>query len=325
VTDYSFETADGSTIYAAKWEAENPKGIIQIIHGMAEHIGRYDEFARYLNRSGYIVVGADLRGHGRTAESRETLGYFADKDGWNKVINDNVVLGNLIKDENPGLPFYIIGQSMGSFILRKLIIDYPDNIDKVILLAGGDLPDFQVYSLTLLAKIQEIFISKKKQSGLINGLSFSKLNDQFKPGKTGFEWLSRDENEIIAYLEDPLCGFVATLGFFNDFAYGMKYLKKREAYIRTPKELPILFYSGSRDPLGANGKYINAISEKYKKHGCIAIDVMFNEGGHHESLHEINREEVFRILTDWIEENAEPKKKAEPPSALSAQACREES
>ena len=301
MTDYSFMADDGKVIYSSKWETENPKGIVQIIHGMSEHVGRYDEFARYLNSRGYLVAGEDHRGHGKTSGDPDRLGYFADSDGWNRVIKDNVILGQRLKAENQDLPFYIIGESMGSFILRKLIVDYPEGIDKIILLSGGDLPNLQVYALSVLVKILGIFFSKKSKSRLMDKLSYSKLNDQFAPGKTGFEWITRDEHEIEKFIADPFCGFISTIGFYDDFAYGMRYLKKDIAYKKMPKYVPILFYSGDKDPLGHNGEYINEIAERYIKFGCTKVEEKFNVGGHHASLHEINRDEVFKTLADWLD------------------------
>ena len=268
MTDHSFTAEDGREISFTKWKIENPKGIVQIIHGMAEHIGPYDEFARYLNTRGFLVAGEDHRGHGKSAADPEHLGYFADSDGWNRVIKDNVTLGRQLRRENPGLPFYLIGMSMGSFILRKLVVDYPDGIDKIIILSGGDLPDFQLYGLSVLIRIISLFQSTKKESKLINKLSYSKLNDQFAPGRTGFEWITRDEKELDKILSDPFCGFVSTLGFFHDFASGMRYLKKDDACKKTPDKLPILFYSGDNDPLGKNGEYVHAIAERYRRYGC---------------------------------------------------------
>ncbi len=302
MTDYRFASDDGTLIHALRWDIPNPAGIVQIIHGMAEHIARYDEFARYLNSRGFLVAGEDHRGHGKTTPDETHLGYFAHTDGWNRVIRDNAVLGRQLREDYPGIPYYLIGMSMGSFLLRKMVVDYPDHIDKIILLAGGDLPDVQVYGLTVLIKILNMFQSRKKKSKIIDKLSFAKLNDQFTPGETGFEWVSRDKKEVDAYLKDPLCGFVCTLGFFRDFAYGMRYLKKDEPFQKTPKDLPILFYSGDQDPLGANGAFVNKIADRYRQHGCTQVEVQFNHLGRHDSLHETNRDEVFAALADWLEE-----------------------
>lgn len=299
--NFDFTAEDGKTIHALKWAIEKPKGIVQLIHGLAEHIERYDEFAQHLNSLGYVVAGEDHRGHGKTAGTLDAAGYFADKNGWDTVINDNIQLGEILRTEYPGLPFFIFSHSMGSFLTRKLIAEYPDGIDKVILSGSGDFSVSQLKSLSTLAKIQSFFLGKKARAKLIDKLSFSSMNDQFNPGRTGFEWLSRDEVKVDEYLNDPFCGFVATLGLYLDFAGGISYLKSEEPFKKTRKDLPILFYSGEQDPVGGNGEMIKAVFEEYKRSGFKNIELMLNPEGRHESLNETNRSEVYRTISDWLE------------------------
>ena len=300
MTDYGFTAADGTEIYAAIWETEKPKGIVQILHGMAEHIERYDEFACYLNSQGYVVAGEDHRGHGKTAGNLENTGYFAELDGWNIVIKDNLKLAEKLRGEFPGIPYYIFAHSMGSFLTRKLIAEHPEGIKKVILSGSGDFDMGTLNMLGGLAKLQAGFFGKKARAKMLDKLSFSSMNNQFKPGRTGFEWLSRDEKKVDEYLADPYCGFVATIGFYLDFAYGLKYLKTGDCFEKTPKDLPILFYSGENDPVGGNGEQIKNVSEEYKKNGFTNIELELNPGGHHESLNETNRQDVYKTFADWL-------------------------
>ena len=300
--EFEFKAEDGSIIKATRWDIENPKGIVQILHGLAEHISRYDEFAAYLNSRGYTVAGEDHRGHGRTAGDIDKAGFFADSDGWNRVISDNLVLGGLLKNENPGIPFYIFGHSMGSFLCRKLIAEAPAGIDKVVLSGSGDFSSVQLNALSLIARLQSIFAGKEARAKLLDSLSFSKMNDQFKPGRTGFEWLSRDEQKVDEYVADPFCGFVATIGLYLDFADGLKYLKSDKPFEKTPKDLPMLFYSGEMDPVGGNGSLVRAVSQRYIDSGFKNIELVFNTGGRHESLNETNRREVYVTIADWLDE-----------------------
>ena len=299
--DYSFTSEDGTPIHAVKWENQKPKAIVQIIHGMAEYVERYDEFAKYLTERGFVVAGENHRGHGKTAGSLENVGYFADSDGWNKVIADNLLLGAKLREEYPQIPFYIIGHSMGSFLARKIIAEYPREIDKVILSGSGDFSSGQINMLSLIASIQKIFLGGHAKAKFIDKLSFSSMNNQFNPGRTGFEWISRDEAKVDEYLADPYCGFVASIQMYLDFASGIKYLKSQACLDKTPKELPILFYSGEEDPVGGNTKFITAVHKTYVDSGHSKTELMFNKNGRHESLNETNRTEVYQILADWLE------------------------
>ena len=302
MTEYGFTADDGTEIYAVKWPVEKPRGIVQIIHGMAEHIERYDEFAEYLNARGFLVAGEDHRGHGKTAGNLERAGYFADSDGWNKVISDNVELGNRLRGEYAGLPFCIMGHSMGSFISRKIIAEQPEGIDKVILSGSGDFSSGQVSMLGFIARLQKTFIGGHAKAKLLDKLSFSAMNNQFNPGRTGFEWLSRDEAKVDEYLADPFCGFVASVQFYIDFAGGIKYLMNGEHLKKTPSNLPILFFSGEQDPVGGNTKLIRGVHQKYRDSGHTKAVLLFNKEGRHESLNESNRTDVYRIFADWFDD-----------------------
>lgn len=316
MTEYGFTAKDGKKIYAVKWAAEKPRAIVQIIHGMAEYVERYDEFARYLNGRGFVVAGEDHRGHGKTAGTLENAGYFADSDGWDKVISDNLQLGSKLREEYPGIPFYIVAHSMGSFLCRKIMAEAPEGIDKVILSGSGDFSSSQIAMLSTIAKVQKIFLSAHAEAKLIDKLSFSSMNNQFNPGRTGFEWLSRDEAKVDQYLADPFCGFVATIGMYIDFAGGLSYLQKPEHLSKTPANLPILFYSGSEDPVGGNTKLIKAVHKKYVDSGHTKTELRFNKGGHHESLNETNRVEVYKIFADWLDEAKRPEAAAEKPDTI---------
>lgn len=299
--EYGFTAKDGAEIYAVKWAAEKPKAIVQIIHGMAEHISRYDEFAQFLNTRGFVVAGEDHRGHGKTAGTIENAGYFADSDGWNKVIKDNLQLSRKLKSEYPGIPFYLFGHSMGSCLSREILAESPEGIDKAILSGCADFKKSEIILLSLIARIQKFFLTGKAKAKLLDKMSFSSMNNQFKPGRTGFEWLSRDEAKVDEYLADPFCGFVASIGMYLDFASGLSYLQNPEHLKKTPEDLPILFFSGSEDPVGGNTKLVSNIHKRYIDSGHTKAELIFNKGGHHESLNESNSAEVYRILADWLE------------------------
>jgi alpha-beta hydrolase superfamily lysophospholipase len=217
------------------------------------------------------------------------------------MVRDNAVLGEKLRAENPGLPFYIIGHSMGSFIARDLIAAYPDGITKVILSGTGSFQSSQVLPLKIIASLQKLFTSSGKKAALIDKLAFGGNNKQFEPGKTGFEWLSRDEEQVKLYAEDPFCGFVATAGFYLDFAEGLKRISDSSTFENTPVDLPILLYSGDHDPVGGNGEGVEKVYKQYLDTGHKRVEMKLNEGGRHESLNETNRREVYNIFAGWLD------------------------
>ncbi|MDC7227850.1 MAG: alpha/beta hydrolase [Spirochaetales bacterium] len=300
MNDYSFRASDGTGIYAAIWKTDKPKGIVQLIHGMAEHINRYDEFAKYLNSHGWVVAGEDHRGHGKTAGSIDKLGWFAERNGWDLVVEDNFLLSQKLKNEYPDLPYYIFSHSMGSFITRKLISEYPINPEKVILSGNGDFKDSDVIMVKLIGNIAKFFKSGKAKANLLDKLTFSSMNNKFNPGRTGLEWLSRDEAKVDEYIADPYCGFVVSVQFYLDFADGMSYLHTTDCFEKPPKGLPMLFYSGELDPVGGETKLVTRVYETYRKHGFKNAELVINKGGHHENLNEINRDEVYKTMADWL-------------------------
>ncbi len=301
MTDFSFTADDGADIHAVKWECASPRAVLQIVHGMAEYVERYDAFARYMNSRGFVVAGENHRGHGKTAGSLENAGYFADENGWEKVVADNLKLGSILRREYPGKPFYVLGHSMGSFITRCIISRYPEGIDKVILSGSGDFSSAQVVLLGLIAGFQVTFKGARSRAKLLDKLSFSQMNNQFQPGKTGFEWLSRDEDKVQKYVDDPFCGFVCTAGFYRDFAAGVQQIKSLNHLKKIPQDLPVLFYSGSEDPVGGNGAGVKKLHQEYLASGHKRAEIFLNPGGRHESLNETNRRDVYTFLADWLE------------------------
>lgn len=303
---FSLESRDKIAIHVNKWALQNnikPKGIVQIAHGMAEHIERYSNFAMELNKNGYIVYGNDHRGHGRTANSLESLGYFADNDGWNLVVEDMYKLTNMIKNENIQLPIFLFGHSMGSFLSRSYIQRYGNEINGVILSGTGGstglLGDIGIF----LVKNEIKKMGKKFRSKKMDKLSFGSFNKAFKPNRTDFDWLSRDTKEVDKYIDDELCGKIFTTGFFYDMLTGIKNLNKKENIKNIPKTLPIYFISGDKDPVGKNTRGVLQAFNSYRKAGIKNIKYKFYKDARHEILNEINREEVYKDIIEWLNEH----------------------
>ena len=278
--------------------ATAPKAIVQIVHGMAEHIDRYDRPATALNGAGFLVCGRNHRGHGPEAR---LLGYFADEQGWDAILNDAHEVSLDIKKQYPGVPFFLLGHSMGSFLAREYALRYGRELDGLILSGTGFYPKALCASGRMLAKLAP----KKKPANFVNNIAFAGNNKPFAPGRTGFEWLSRDEKEVDKYAADPLCGFCFTGGAFADFFGGLLALTDESRLSAMPKDLPVYFMSGDHDPVGQMGTGVRQVAEQFKKAGVQDITVKLYPDARHELFNELNREEVTADLTAWLKEHAE--------------------
>lgn len=300
---FTFSAQGDVDIFVHSWRPENDddiKAVVQIAHGMAEHSARYERFANALVNEGYAVYANDHRGHGKTAGTIENMGYWADQDGWDLVVDDMVQLTRKIKDAHPGLPVFLFGHSMGSFLSRDYISTNGGEIKGVIL--SGTAGDAGLLGSVgvLVAKIQCAVKGKKAKSPLLDKLSFGSFNNAFKPNRTDFDWLSRDNEEVDKYVNDPFCGAVFTCGFFYDMLGGLKKINAQARIDATPRSLPMHLLAGAKDPVGNNSKGVLEVYKVYESAGIQDIGYKFYEDGRHEMLNETNREEVFRDIADWL-------------------------
>ncbi len=299
---FTFTTKDNKKIFAYKWGAKTrPIAAVQIAHGMAEHSERYSAFANYLVKRGFVVYANDHRGHHRTAGSVEKLGFFANEDGWFKVVGDMKQLTDIILDENPELPIFIFGHSMGSLLTRTYLTKFKNNINGVIFSGTSNESGLLLTMGKFVAKVIGIFYDKKTPSNFLDKMSFGKFNSYFKPNRTKFDWLSRDKKQVDNYITDMYCGAVFSNGFFYDLAFGMKYLNKNLDKIS--KDLPILIISGTSCPVGDFGKGIEKLYKKYKKAGIINVKSKLYTDARHEIINETNKGEVYQDIVDWIRQN----------------------
>jgi alpha-beta hydrolase superfamily lysophospholipase len=291
---------DGKDIFLYCWDnVSQPRAVIQIFHGMAEHAGRYKAFAEYLNSKGFIVYAHDHRGHGRTAGVIEELGYIGE-DGFNAIVEDEHIISELIKKRHKDLPIIVFGHSFGSFTAQEYIIRYGNEIKGVILSGSAARRGIEVRAGNLIAAIERSIFGDKKKSKLIDYLSFNGYNKRIKNNKYKFEWLSCDLEEVRKYEADPFCGTLFTIGFFYYFFKGMLELYKKDRLEKVPKDLPILIISGEEDPVGNYGELVNELYKVYKAIGIKNLNIKLYSGKRHELHNEINREEVFEDLLLWI-------------------------
>ncbi len=296
---------DGHEIFIHNWISKKsaPKAVVQISHGMAEHAARYEPFAEKLVDSGYIVYANDHRGHGKTAGSVDCLGFFAENNGWMRVVEDMNELTSLIRNAHPGLPVFLLGHSMGSFLLRTYMFQYGTRINGAIISgtagSAGVLGDIGM----LVANMEIKRKGLRGKSTLLHQLSFGGYNKAFKPTRTDFDWLSRDHAEVDKYSNDPFCGTVFTAGFYRDLLWGLKTIHKKENIGMIPKNLPILILSGDKDPVGKNGKGVSQVYQSLKNIGITNIQLTLYPGGRHEMLNETNRHEVYRDVINWMDQH----------------------
>lgn len=287
-------------VFIHSWKnVEKPKGAVQIFHGMAEHAARYGEFAEYLNNAGYIVFADDHRGHGKTAGTVEELGCIGE-DGFNKIVEDERFISLKIRREHPELPIIILGHSFGSFIAQDYITRYGKDIAGVILSGTSIMDGAEVPVAKAIAWIQKLFLGERRKSRLINKMSFGSYNKRIDNPSSAFSWLTRDADIVKKYEDDPFCGTVFTTGFYYHFFKGLQGLYKEEKFAEIPETLPILIIAGANDPVGAYGKNVVRLKDRYRQIGINDIEMKLYPGARHEVLNETNRQEVYGDLLAWI-------------------------
>ena len=288
------------TIYAVAYLPEHPRGIVQICHGMQEHMGRYDEVMRFLAEHGYLACGHDHLGHGLTAASEQDFGFFAESGGAKLLAGDLCKLSRLMREEFRPLPLVLLGHSMGSFVARMAAVSHPE-LYRGLILSGtaGPMP------VDAAIKLDEYYIRARGahyRPKLVQRLAFSSMNRHCHPHRTRSDWLSRDDAVVDAFLADPLCDFQFTASAFRDLFVMMKAVNSKRWYHSYPSEMPTLLISGSEDPVGGYGKGGEKVRRQLKNCGVRDLELLLYPGGRHEMLGEVNRRQVYEDLLAWLEE-----------------------
>ncbi len=298
--EYLISGIDGHKIYVISWKPEGEiKGVLQIVHGMSEYCRRYKGFAEYLTNEGIAVYAHDHRGHGKSVSDNECRGFFDSKDGFMKVVNETHIVTEFIKENEKDTPILILGHSMGSFVTRKYIQIYDEDIVGAIISGTGDSKGVVGSIGKLIAKTISKVKGEKHESKLLDKLSFGSFNSNFKPNRTEFDWLSRDEKQVDRYIGDEDCGFLCTAKFYIDLMTGLDMVSNKDNISKTRKDLPILFVSGDKDPVGDMGKGVENVYKKYKDLSLDANIKLFKDA-RHEILNEINQTEVYQYLFKWM-------------------------
>ena len=289
-----------SSLNTVIWETEKePVGVLQIVHGMAEYIDRYDNFAKYMTEHGFNVIGHDHMGHGYSVSDERDYGFFAEENGDKIIIEDMHSVTQYAKEKWEELPNFILGHSMGSFCLRQYLTKYSNDVFGAIIMGTGWIPS----AVALLGKTIATNTCKSKDSHTVNPLliklTIEPYNKPFAPARTNCDWLSRDEKQVDLYVNDKLCGFDFTAGAYKDFFTVLEKIAKNRQLIGMRKSLPILITSGSVDPVGGK-KACEKLNAQYKRCGIDDVTLKLWENDRHEILNELDKSDVYDYICTWL-------------------------
>jgi alpha-beta hydrolase superfamily lysophospholipase len=294
----SLTAEDGRRILVDIWAPSQPKALIHVFHGLGEHPARYERFANYCITQQIAVGVHNHRGHGENCPVEE-LGHYADEEGWNKLISDAALVQDELIRQVPGVPVILFGHSMGSYIAQSFLMRGQDSVSALALSATSFNSRAQLRVGHWLAAFECIRGGKRNKSALLNKMGFGEFNKPFKPNRTEFDWLSRDENEVDKYIADPLSGVDSSSRLWFDLTGGLLEVSSLAALRRIRADLPILITGGSDDPVGGR-KGLTRLAQKFEETGHTNTTLKIYEGGRHEMLNETNRDDFSRDLTQWM-------------------------
>ncbi len=296
-----FKNSEGISISYYKWgSSKKPKGVVQLVHGMSEWIGRYNYFAEKLVKAGYLVYGHDHCGHGYSSESTDRLGYISN-NGFYLMLEDIRELNSIIRKENKDVPVILFGHSMGSFLSQRYLEEYGETIDGLILSGTNGKPKYFTKLGLIVCKVEMLIKGKGHRSKLMDKLSFGGFNNSVKNPKTDFDWLCSNEEEVDKYIKDRFSGFVYPTEFYYYLINGLWDIHKEENLNKIKKlNIPIYIFAGDRDPVGYMGKGILNLYNTYSNIGVKDLSYKLYKTGRHEMLNEVNKDEVIEDTISWI-------------------------
>ena len=302
--DFYFQSSTGRTsIHALKCVPDSkPRAVVQIAHGIAEHIDRYRPFMEFLADNGFVVAGNDHLGHGKSIRVPEEQGFFAEKDGWWRVVDDMDKLHDIMSNEYPELPYVLFGHSMGSFLTRTYLIKHPDKYDGVILSGTGHQSPALVLGGNAAASVMAKLNGAMGDGAKLDSLAFGTYLNKIENPRTKFDWLSRDTEQVDKYIADPLCGFVGKIGLYRDMMQGIKFITDKKNIAQMNKEKLVYFMSGDGDPVGDYGKGVERAYKAFCDAGLHDVFMRLYPGGRHEMLNETNKEQVYQDILNWLNE-----------------------
>ncbi len=299
-TDHYYDSLGGSKIHACRWTPEGEvKAIVQIVHGIAEYVERYDDFANYLNSKGILVVAEDHMGHGKSICDATPKGCFVG--GWQTAVKDTYRLLKNTMDEFSGVPFILFGHSMGSFMARTILARHPESgISGAIICGSAWMPDAVIGAGKMVADLVCRRNGQHNPSPFLQKMMFGSYNNKIEHPRTACDWLTRDQKIVDTYVADPLCGFIPSAGLVRAMMEGLQYIQNSKNLDAMKKDLPVYFIAGGDDPVGGYGSGVQRCAEEFKKHGREHVDVKIYPLCRHEIHNEINRQEVYDDVANWI-------------------------
>lgn len=294
---------DGATIRGHTWLPETePQRLIVLIHGMAEHSGRYARFGNALAEAGFAVFAPALRGHG-TGEPR---GHFGGDDGWRRLLADVGAVSAEARRRFPGRPLVLFGHSMGSFVTQELLATGMLDVSAAVLSATDKPPAaLRLFGLAL-ATLERLRVGERGASPVLQFFSFGAFNRPFRPARTDFDWLSSDPDEVDAYIDDPDCGFACTTASWRAMLRAIGRAQSAASLRKLPADLPVLMVAGTRDPVARDGKGPHALARAYRRAGLRDVEVRLYPEGRHELLNDRMRDEVTADILAWLDDRVGP-------------------
>lgn len=303
--DFYFNSASGTTrIHAVRYIPDGEiQAILQIAHGMVEYIERYENFALFLASKGFLVTGNDHLGHGKSINTKKDWGYFAKDNGNHAVLYDLYQLTQITKEKYPGIPYFILGHSMGSFYVRQYLGTFGHELNGAIIMGTGCQPFALVQTGKLVTSLVALFKGWHHRSKLVNSLAFGSYNKYFQPARTPKDWLSKDNAIVDEHVADELCNFTFTLNGYHTLFTTISRLYDKKLLSNMPKALPVFFVAGDDDPVGDFGKGVLKVVDMFKNIGMQNVKVKLYPTDRHEILNETDREQVYDDIYSWLISN----------------------
>ncbi len=308
--DFTFLSSNGFTdVHGVKWLPEDGKynAILQISHGMVEYIERYSHFAEYMTRQGFMVVGQDFVGHGRSVKSSEDFGYFGTKHPSNVLVEDIHRLRKIIQSENEQVPYFMLAHSMGSYMLRKYLGSYSENLSGAVIVGTGGIYSWQAMICLAITKMLICIKGERYRSSFIQRMTYTAPYRKYDlTGKNAENsWLSKDAANVREYYSREECTFLFTLNAYQGLFEAVYYDGIFRNVQKISKNLPILFVSGKDDPVGDLGKGVARVYRRFKRAGIKEVDCVLYPNDRHEVLNETDKSKVYKRIAAWLKEHAE--------------------
>ena len=298
--EFKFKSADGKTmIHVIMWIPEGEKiGVIQIAHGVTEFAGRYEDTAKFFAEKGFVVVCNDHLGHGLSIDKPENKMYFGD---WEHLVSDVTILFDMVRKEYFGIPYFVMGFSMGSFVMREFLLEHSKDVTGAIIMGTGYQPKFITKLMRMLVNNEAKKIGENNTSDFIKQLSDKVYNDKTENPICDRSWLLKNEEALMEYMNNPMCGGPMSAGLFREMLYGMEVTCDKNNVKQMNSDLPVLLMSGTEDPVGDMTKGVYSVQKLFKKAGMKDVELLLYPDSRHDILHEQVRDKVLYDWAEWME------------------------